>query len=839
MYTNYQLFKLYGLRTILNHPFRKILLLLVIGLGSFLMFFGITGFSNNQQETDKLINLLAGKSKLTIQDRSGYLKPEWLSLIRSIPGVKSVAPLIGGPAMIQGHDKTSLIWGIDPDIDFDVREYKILHKKSLNPEDIFITDTQLKKNNYHLGQKLTLIGSGGFFKFHIAGVIEPNGVGSLNDGNIILMHYSGAQRLFGAEGFNLASIVPMDNKNIPKLYNELSKNLPKTINIDPAEEFHKKSMATRVAEILEVLVTLLPILLGGLIIFNSMTFTVAKQKTEIGILRSIGATKGMIKSIYLIQSMVFGLVGGFLGIGLGLLSASGKGEVYIDGYLQQYQIIIPPWAPFVSFFLVLVVVVISTLLPAGKAAKLDPIDAITQAWDEDKFLTTPIRPQIIGIACVLGLILLASLFPIRQMLSQTRMASLMSLITIVLTTLGGLCIFPLLFNKLLKLLPKFAHRFLGPGGILAVAGITKRPVRTVITSLMISVTILLIVLGNGIGQGVSAFYHRLSKIENIWDLQIIGMGPNPRTPLAPITDFVVDQITALPNINLIASESHKRIKLGNNHNYLIRAMDLEPFKEGKGQFSLVAGDQPTILEQLNNVQHPAILVGGWSALDDGLKKVGQKITIQTPLQQHREFEVVGVLSQSKSQIIMSKTLFTQFWGNHSTNRLTINFKPGTDIKKEKQSLITKFGSSIQVLDKNDTNKLYRNPYRTIGYLIQFLLLPFIVLGIANTLIISILDRRREIGVLRAIGTKRGQIISSVVYEVFITVALGCVVTLPVALYSLQMMLLEQTVGVVISPNINGIIITLIYLTVVSLISAWLPARYAAKTNIINALRYDG
>jgi putative ABC transport system permease protein len=243
--------------------------------------------------------------------------------------------------------------------------------------------------------------------------------------------------------------------------------------------------------------------------------------------------------------------------------------------------------------------------------------------------------------------------------------------------------------------------------------------------------------------------------------------------------------------------------------------------------------------------HPALLVGSFQALKDGLKQTGKHIMLQTP-SGPVDFEIVGVtlatpatLAEPAGAFVMDRDLYSRLWQDNETDRLLIKLQPGADVQAERRDLLRRYAlSGLLVTDRETLRATVAGPSLVPASFAYGLALPFMMLGVANTLFIAVLDRRREIGLLRAIGTLRRHIVLSVVLEALILIGLTCIFAVPASYYTLDIMLFRRIVGIPITADVGSVAMTVILVLVAGGIAAYFPARRAGRADILEALHYE-
>jgi len=212
-----------------------------------------------------------------------------------------------------------------------------------------------------------------------------------------------------------------------------------------------------------------------------------------------------------------------------------------------------------------------------------------------------------------------------------------------------------------------------------------------------------------------------------------------------------------------------------------------------------------------------------------------------------EFEIAGVVNfqpetssaaGSAAFFVIDRPLYLKLWGDGRVDRMRLALAPGADPAAVRRDLLRSFAEAgILAVDHSALRAAAKSPGFAFGAM-AYGLLPFMMLGIANTLFIAVLDRRREIGLLRALGVLRGQIAASIVLEVLIVIGISCLVGIPAAYYMVDVMLYGRIVGVPIRPDTAGLVIVAAGTLMAGILAAYLPARQAARLDVLDALHYE-
>lgn len=830
------LFRLISWYYLRRHRGRTLLTLLIMALGTMVMYLGIAAIPTSLAGLTDMVDVLAGEAELAIEAPDAALTAADLAAVREIDGVKSAAPLVTSGGIVLGETDLLVYWGIDPAVERDLRDYVVVEGDFAAEGRILLTADYAAARDFAVGQAIRLVGSAGIYPVTIGGLVEKSGIAALNGGDVIIMHYQDAQMLRGDESLDLISVTTAAGQNMDALTARLQAVLPPDSQIAPPDAYYEKPLAAWVAEGLTLVTALIPAILGGLIIFNSLAATVAQRRSEIGVLRALGLTRGGIRTLFLVESGVLGLIGASLGIALAYIGPASPSTVEVGEYEMEYALAIPSWLPLVGLALGVGIALLAGVIPARRAAQVDPVEAMTRARAARH---SPQRRGPRRFWMVFGSLCLISLLPLRAAVDATEQAVLMPLLSVLLVGVGGSVLFPSLLLIFSERLPKLLGNRLGPSVLLAAESLAKRPQSVIATGVMVFISLWFVSIGFAIAGAETVFVDEYMATENAWDLQIVGAGTDHENPLTALPADIVSEISARPAVAGVVTERLANLTY-NDHDYTLRGLDITALRAQNEHLLIIDGDQTAVYARLRDHDRPAVLVGGIHALTDGLKQVGTHITLATPAadQPQTEFEVVGVVGGVVNMVVMDRALYQDLWGDARVDRLLIKLRPGVDLQTERRDLLRGYASrGVQVIDRETIAAMFTTSAEGMTIL-AVLLWPFMVLGVANTVFINILDRRREIGMLRAVGTLRRQIMISLIGETLLLCGIAGLLALPAAFYCLSMMLFDGITGIPVDPTPNSVFMVVIYLLLSSLLATFWPARRAGRLDVLEALHYE-
>jgi len=309
-----------------------------------------------------------------------------LRAVKNLPNVKDVLPIFYRPGTIEyrGEKKEIYVMGVErKGADYFRQFYSIREGR-------FFNDNELKSVNlgYRVAEKFfdKKINVGESVKinqrrFEVVGIFEE--IGNAEDDSSVYMPLKAAQDLYDAGDEITMLWVIAENENVVKtLAKKIERTLEKRRGGKDFEVFTTEQLAEQIATVITIITFVLggiasiSIIVGGVIIMNTMLTSVLERTREIGVMKAIGATDGMVLRIFLVESALIGTLGGSIGLALGVVISKAiefVGQAYIG---SSFITVINRELVLGALGFSLLVGVLSGVYPAYKAAKLNPIESL-------------------------------------------------------------------------------------------------------------------------------------------------------------------------------------------------------------------------------------------------------------------------------------------------------------------------------------------------------------------------------------------------------------------------------------------------------------------------------
>jgi putative ABC transport system permease protein len=839
-----------------QHKLRTALTILGIALGVAVFFAVRTANLTLMSSLTTTIEKLAGKATLQIvAGESGFPESIW-DIVRDTPGVKIAEPVIEVIAHTAFPDEGNLlIVGVDMVGDDELREYQFDEANSeigdplvalAQPDSILISRPFADKHNLKEGDKLPLFTSQGKKDFIVRGVFKPAGVGEVFGGQVAVMDVFNAQYVFNrGRNFDRIDLMNLPETPVEVVQRELQSRLPAGIEVTkPSSRGQGLENAVSGMRIGMNIMSFISLLVGVFIIFNTFSISVNQRWKEIGILRALGVERRNVQRMFLDESVVIGVIGSAVGIMLGFFLAIGAERLMsgiaasMFGLLATQQPPVFRWDYALTAFVIgIISSIIAAFLPARAASQLNPVLALHNIETRQSEAVLGNARLFGGIALIVIALLLIRFAPLQVGVNfQFGYAFLI--------LLGLLLLLPKLAQWTAMLLRPLMDRFFGSEGVLAVDAMIQSPRRT-------SATVGALMIGLSFVFSTAAYVRSFQTTVSDWMNQVINSdiiitsSDMARSRTYHFSESLGQKVAAIPGIKRIENVRFTFVPYANDTVALI-ALDLDGwFARVK---NIVEGADETEARQ-QSVSGEGVLVARNFASRYKLG-VGDHLRLTTPTEPF-DRPIVGIIedyTSEKGTVFLERELYKKYWRDANVDIIDVNLAPGADLNAVR--------GQIQQAIKGEhrafiyTNMEYKrfvmnliDGFFVLNYMQMAVAIFIAALGIVNTLVISVSERKRELGVFRAIGGLRGQLRKLILLEATAIAIVGVVSgALAGALntYFLVRTAASMIGGFTIPFRFPGwlILVSLPLVLLIALAAAWWPARKAVNLRVIEAIGYE-
>ena len=837
---------------------RKHLLRSVLTAGGIVLGVAVFVGMNSANESvllafSRTVDRIAGKTELQVSAGDNGFPEHVLEQVQSAPSVRVAVPVIEAVARTAISGEGSLlILGVDLMGDRSLRDYDLDSGDAAIIDDplvflaqadsIMLSGEFAARNGLAIGQSVPLGTANGEKRFIVRGIMNAGGLASAFGGNLAVMDIYAAQKMFGrGQMFDRIDLALKPGRTVAEATHELQAMLGPAFQVDPPAQ-RAQQFETMIASFTVMMgaSSLLALFIGMFIIYNSFAIAVIQRRSEIGILRALGATRRQIRYLFLGESAVTGLIGSLIGVAAGMALASAIAtavDAVISGAFGVARdtgtVSTSPMVIASAIAIGIVTSVVAALIPARAASRLEPVLTL-QKGKYQALDTAETRTRLIGAAACAA----ASVGTLA--LGGPRAWFYVSYALAISAALLLTPMFSLALARAIRPALKWARPV---EGALAADSLIQAPRRTSATVAALMLSLALVVAFGGMAR---------SSYQSILDW--VRTTLNPDLFVMPSHDLVIRtirfpgamtaELAAIPGIRRLQPVRNGRISFRNTPVMLL-ALDLLSIEE-LTPVRIVAGGRDMFREAAAG---RGVLVSANLAELQRLQE-GEMLELATP-GGSIHLPIVGIVvdySDQQGTILIDRTVFQRYWQDDSVNFFRVYLDPGANVADVKRQILEKYAGVRQVFVlNNDELRAYilriTGQWFGLTYIQVAIAVLVAILGIVNTLTVSITDRRRELGVLRAVGGLKTQVRRTIWLEALSTAAIGLVLGFAlgaVNLYYILEIVRQDVAGMQLEyqfPLTVTLIVAPLILIAAFLAAIW-PAEAAVRGRLVEALEYE-
>jgi putative ABC transport system permease protein len=709
------------------------------------------------------------------------------------------------------------------------------------PAETSIDTSTADRENLKIGSTLRIAAEGGVKAYRIVG-LQRLGKTSSGGSSTAQLTLPEAQRLTDKVGELDGISVQAEPGVAPKL---LAKRIDRVLPARLIVETGQQAAARQSQDIKDQLsffrVILLvfggvALLVGSFLIFNTFSITVAQRIRELGMLRTLGATRRQILTGMILEAVVIGTLGAVLGVFAGIGFAAGLNAIFksfgID--LPNTGMVIETRTVIVSVVIGLVVTLAAALSPALRATRVSPMAALLEAELPEGRGRGKLFYAIATLLFVGGLGLAA--YGLLGSISDSNAAAALVGGGAVATLFGVSMFSPRLVRPLASFIGWPLERLRGLTGRLARENAVRKPGRTAVTAGALMIGLAVVVFVTTFAAGISA------SIGNAIDRNFQGEIVLQNTDgFSPISSDAGREAAQVPGVKTVSSLSFGGA--------VYKGKDL----------SVSAVDPATVSDVLKldwkqgSPDTLSSLAGSQTVLDDAWAKkedlkTGDRFTVRTAYERPQSLQVAGTVKDNADLLgnfVVTDRLARTAFGVREPSMTFIKLTPGANAEQVKEAISQRVKKKFATVDTLNQAELKQDLEDQINQLVGFfyvllaLAIVISLLGIVTTLALSIHERTRELGMLRAVGMSRKQVRRLVRYEAVITALIGAILgTILGVIFATLVSRPLADEGFELSYPIGTLVVLLVLAALAGVAAAIWPARRAAKLDVLQALAYE-
>jgi putative ABC transport system permease protein len=572
---------------------------------------------------------------------------------------------------------------------------------------------------------------------------------------------------------------------------------------------------------------------GSFVIANTLAITVAQRMRELATLRTLGASRRQVLGSVVLESVAVGIVGSIVGLFLGLGIAVGLQQILAASgvELPGGGIVFAPRTIVVSLAVGTLIALVASLRPALRATRIEPIAAVREGA---VMPTSRFARFALPISATVGA-LAVGLFSYGVFADGVDIkVRLLALVAGVLLLFAGVAMIATrVVRPLAFLLGAPGARFGGTAGKLARQNAVRNPARTASTAAAVMIGLALITFVAVIGQGFRASFTSAVNELFVADYAVTA-GNNP------LTDKAADAAATARGVEVVseirdaeAKLNGKPVRVNGVDGNLTKVVDMK-WSSGSSSVPARLGRDGAFIKQ--------------RYADDHSLTVGSRLRVKTPTGKTLRLQVDGIFDEPKGgspfgDVAVSIATFDASFANHDNvfTLLNVRGEPTPEGTARLEQALGAFpDAKVQTRDEFKNGQLAEI---TTALKLLYALLGLSVIvslfGVINTLVLSVFERTREIGMLRAIGMNRRQVRRMIRHESIVTALIGAALGIAIGIF------LAALTSLALSDY--GIVFAIPYLSLAAFVAvsiaagtlaAILPARRASRLNVLKALQYE-
>ncbi|MCU1353693.1 MAG: hypothetical protein JWM05_2902 [Acidimicrobiales bacterium] len=802
-----------------------------------------TLFTQATQGTDAVV-----RSGAKIEARGDNVRPPidaaLVARVRAVPGVQKALPRIVGLGQIVGSNGKTVGGNGPPTLagnwigDKDLDAYHLVAGRAPRTDDEVVIDKRsADQGKLRVGSTTTIL-TPDPLKVKVVGIAKFASLDNQGGATFAGFTFSGAQKHILKQPGRISQILVKADRGVSQteLAARIKAALPASTQTITGKQFNKELQDDIGKAFLNAFTTFLKVFAGiSLVvatfsIYNTFSILVAQRGRESALLRAIGASRGQILGSTLAETLAVGLISSLLGFVAGLGVASGLRALFASfgAELPGSGLTLKPSVLVTSIIVGIVVTVLAGFLPALRAARIPPIAALRDIAI-DRSAKSRVRLLLGALLTVAGLalVLSAAIGKGTGVLQRVGVGAFLLLV-------GVIVLGPVVAKPAALVLGAPIARLRGITGRLARENALRNPKRTASTSAALMVGVAVVALFTVFASSIKASVNLSVDRSFGGDLVV---GPNTRFgPSQGISPRIAEDVARLPQVDAA-------VGIGGG---LARVGDKDVF---------VAVADPVAMNRVVNLD---VRQGDLAKLTTADIAISQKLaddkgwTVGTPLpvtfpDGAKRTQTVRVVYKA-ADLTGDYLLPRPAWGPHapqSTDFATlINLKRGVSIEAGRTAVekISNRYPGTRVQDRKQfTDSFAQGINQTLILIYVMLALAVIIalMGIANTLSLSVYERTREIGLLRAVGETRRQTRSMVRWEAILIAVFGTVGGLALGTF-LGWSLVRASSGssegiTTFAAPVGSLVVILFVGGIVGVLAAIRPARRAAKLDILRAI----
>jgi putative ABC transport system permease protein len=795
--------------------------------------------------------VISGKTAFDVSDGSGTASPtlpeSLLADVRQLSDVDDAEGSVDGEAQLIGDDGKAIVYGGAPNLGFSIAN----GASRFNPltlvdgawprqGEVVIDKSTAGKEDFKVGQTVGVQAEGAARRLRISGFVRFGSVSTIGGATLAGFDLPTAQALFGKVGrLDEIAVAAKQGVSDEQLVRQLRENLPASAQVKTASQQASDDAAETNSFISFLRGFLLAfagvaLFVGSFVIANSLSITIAQRTREFATVRTIGASRRQILTSILLEALVVGVLASLVGLGVGFALAKGLFWLFdaVGFTLPNSGLILTPTAVFVALAAGIVVTLVASMRPAFRATRVPPIAAVREGATLPPSRFARYRVPASILLALLGFAaLIWGLFGpdlgVRGVLLWMGLGAL-------LIFLGVALLAERLVRPLAAALGWPASKIAGAAGSLARDNSRRNPQRTASTASALMIGLALVTLVAVLAAGIVSTFK--SAVDDLW--KNADYAVTAQNNFSPIPVSVAEAAAKTPGVETVGNVRAGQAKAFGS---VFNATAVDPgtskvfsidWKEGSDAVLSSLGEDGAFVTE--------------SFADDHNLKIGSPVELTFASSEQKRFQVEGIFKPPTGgspfgPVTVSATTWDRF-NEQPKNLYSFVIMRGGQTDANRAALDSSLASfpnaKVQTRSEFVDNQISGlSSVLNVLYVLLALSVVVSLFGIVNTLVLTVFERTREIGMLRAVGMTRRQVRRMIRHESVITAAIGGVLGILLGIV-LGALLVARVDFIDFTLPIGQLIVFAIAAIVVGILAAIFPARRASRLNVLRALQYE-
>jgi putative ABC transport system permease protein len=793
---------------------------------------------------------VTGKSAFDLGDSGTTTAPPFaqslLPKVRKLPDVADAVGGVGGNAHLILKGKVvhfggapNLGFSVDP-TQTELNSLTLVNGTWPGTNQVVIDEATAHKKDLQPGQKIGVQANGPTLQMTISGLVHFGGASSLGGATLSGFNLPTAQRLFQRVG-KLDQIRAKAKPGVTpaKLAAEIRGVLPPHTQVRTGQAQAKED-AKDTESFLNFLQDFLlafggiALFVGSFVIANSLSITIAQRTRELATLRTLGASRRQVRRSIVIEGFAIGAIASVAGIGVGLGLGVGLFKLFdaVGFTLPNNGLVLHQRTVVVALVVGILVTVLASLRPAVRATRVPPIAAVREGSELPPGRFAKYRPIGSALLTVLGFALL--IYGLFAHGLGTKGVLLSMGVGTLLIFLGVALLAARFARPLAWVLGAPATRFGGAAGSLARDNARRNPQRTASTASALMIGLALVTLVAVMAAGITKSFR--GAVDDLW---VSGYAITAQNNFDPIPIAAGNAAARTPGVQAIANVRGGDAEIFNG---VHQATAVGPGGAQIFNMTWLDGGSNAVFTRLG--AHGAFVDKGFAKTHH--LRIGSPLSLTAPTGKSLDLHVIGIFDPPTGgspfgPVTISDTAWDKIYDTPQNLYSFVRMKNG-ETDADKAALVGQLkafpNAKVQTKKEFIDNQISGlNSILNVLFVLLALSVIVSLFGIVNTLVLTVFERTRELGMLRAIGMTRRQVRRMIRAESVITALMGGVIGIVLGLV-LGGLLAARIDFIVFALPWMQVIIFGVAAIVVGLLAAIFPARRAGKLNVLEALQYE-